>query len=165
MLRLTTRARYGTRFMIDLALQEQGVSVLLKDVAARQDISEGYLEQILPFLRRARLVDARRGHRGGYRLARDPAKITLGEILRALEGELCMSDCLLGGSDCRRADECATRRLWGDVGERITSVLESFSLESIAGLHAAPVGGAGQTRRPHERPEDQQPRKRSGKRR
>ena len=87
-MRVTTRTRYAIRALYDLAFHRRGQSALAKEIAARQQIPLRFLEQILQDLRRAGLIEARRGPHGGYALARPPAEITLADVLRAVRGPL-----------------------------------------------------------------------------
>lgn len=131
MLRLSTKGRYGTRFMIELALRYGKGFVLLKDVAECQDISEGYLEQILPYLKKAGLVNSRRGAHGGYSLAKPPSRITLREVIWALEGDLNVVDCVAAVTLCQKVKFCTSRNVWVEVSKRIEDVLDSFTLQDI----------------------------------
>ena len=130
-MKFSTRARYGMRAMLDLAVNGEGGLVLLKDVAERQCISKRYLEHVVTLLRNNGLVVAERGARGGYRLARRPEEIRLDEIFEALEGEISPVECVRDASICERADECVVRDLWCDVTRAMRGVLEG---ETLAGL-------------------------------
>lgn len=132
---ISTKGRYGTRFMLELALGYGKGLVLLKDIARRQSISEGYLEQIVPSLKAAGLVKSYRGAYGGYTLARDPSKITITEILTALEGSLDLVDCVNRPQKCDRADTCAVRGLWSKVSKKIVDMLDSENLGDLAEKH------------------------------
>ena len=131
MMRLSTKGRYGARLMLDLALHCSESPVLLKDIAKRQEISEGYLEHLLPRLKAAGLVNSSRGAHGGYMLAKKPSKITLKEIVEALEGNLCPVECVVAPSLCQREKMCVTREIWKELGEKISQVLESVTLEDM----------------------------------
>ena len=133
MLKLSTKGRYGTRLMIELASRYGQGLVLLKDIAECQGISNGYLEQILPYLKRAGLVNARRGAHGGYALTKHPSKITLKEIVHALEGDLTVVDCVAETALCSKVKSCKSRNIWVEVSRRIENVLESFTLQDIVG--------------------------------
>mgnify|MGYP000350387371 FL=1 len=117
---ISTRGRYGLRFMIDLA-QNQGMGYIpMKDVAARQGISTKYLEQILPVLTKNKLIEAVHGKGGGYRLVRKPEEYTVGEILRLTENSLTSVACLAdGAASCDRADTCITLDFWKGLGKRL----------------------------------------------
>ena len=92
-MKLSTKGRYGLRALIDLATYSEEEAVSISSIAARQHISEGYLEQLVAKLRKAGLVTSTRGATGGYRLAKDPGQISVGDILRALEGSLEAVEC------------------------------------------------------------------------
>jgi Rrf2 family protein len=124
-LRLTTRTRYAIRALYDLAFHAATAQACLaKEIAERQRIPLKFLEQILQDLRRARLVEARRGPHGGYALARPPAEITLAQVLRAVRGPL--EDLLGIGADATAED--IPTLVWGEVGGRIIEVLEKTTL-------------------------------------
>jgi Rrf2 family protein len=124
-LRLTTRTRYAIRALYDLAFHAATApACLAKEIAERQRIPLKFLEQILQDLRRAGLVEARRGPHGGYALARPPAEITLAQVLRAVRGPL--EDLLGIGADGSAED--IPSLVWGEVGVRIIEVLEKTTL-------------------------------------
>lgn len=133
MFRLSTKGRYGVRAMFDLALHYDEGLVSLKNIAERQEISEHYLEQLIATLKKAGLVKSIRGAQGGYILSREPSKITIGEILRALEGSLSPAECIddVEKVDCPRADFCVTKRVWERVKEAIESVVDSITLQDL----------------------------------
>ena len=135
MLRLSTKGRYGTRVMLELALNYGEGHMLLKDIAKKQDISVGYLEQIMPSLKAAGFVNASRGAHGGYTLARPPSEITLSEVVIALEGPISLVECIHTPEVCDRVDFCVTHELWGEVSEKIESTLRSKSLQDLVDKH------------------------------
>lgn len=130
-MKLSTRARYGTRAILDLAINGNGKLVLLKDIAERQEISKRYLEHMMTLLRNRGLVIAERGASGGYRLARAATEIRMDEVFEALEGELAPVECVRDASVCNRAEECVTRELWTSVTTAMREVLESTTLEDL----------------------------------
>jgi Rrf2 family protein len=130
-MKISTRARYGMRAMLDMASQKDGGLVLLKDIAARQDVSKRYLEHMMTRLRNQGLVVSERGASGGYRLARDPADIRLDEIFEALEGEIAPVECVRDTSACERSEDCVTRDLWCDLAEAMRSVLSGQTLADL----------------------------------
>jgi Rrf2 family protein len=133
MMRLSTKGRYGARLMLELALsydRERG-PVLLKDIAKRQDISQGYLEHLLPPLRAAGLVNSTRGAHGGYTLARAPENITLGEVVQVLEGTMSVAECVTAPEVCPRANLCITRDIWEEISRKIKQALESVTLRDM----------------------------------
>ncbi|MDN5345134.1 MAG: hypothetical protein PWQ18_1248, partial [Clostridia bacterium] len=129
-MKLSTRGEYGLRAMFDLAQHYGEGPIPIKSVAERQDISEHYLEQLIAVLRKAGLVKSVRGAQGGYTLSRDPEEITVGDIIRVLEGPIAPVDCLNvnEGDGCERAETCVTRDIWEKVRDSITDVLDSFTL-------------------------------------
>ena len=131
MMRLSTKGRYGARLMLELALNYGNGRVLLKDIARRQEISEGYLEHLLPPLKAAGLVNSARGAHGGYMLAKAPSKITLREVVQVLEGSLSPVECVDTPSVCQRVRSCVTRDIWKELGEKISHTLESVTLRDM----------------------------------
>ena len=135
-MKLSTRSRYGLRAMVELALQyDQNEPVPLLQIAEKQLISEGYLEQMMTSLRRSGLVRSVRGAHGGYLLSRAPSGITAGEIVRCLEGDLGPTDCVCeddGLDVCTKSASCVTRILWEKVREAMASVLDGTTLEDLS---------------------------------
>jgi len=134
-MRLSTKGRYGVTAMFDLAVHYGEGAIPLKDIAARQGLSEHYLEQLVAPLRRAGLIRSLRGAQGGYLLARRPEAITVGDIIRVLEGQIAPVDCVAADSGsescCERADNCATRAVWCRLRDSINTVLDSFTLADL----------------------------------
>lgn len=131
-MKISTKGRYGLRLMTDLAVYyEQGL-IPLKEIAARQEISEKYLEQIMMQLNRSGLVRSVRGAQGGYRLAKPPEDITAGAVLRVLEGSLSPVDCVDGTQACPRAARCATVSLWLRLKDAVESVVDHTTLADLA---------------------------------
>lgn len=128
---ISTRGRYALRMMLDLAEHQENGHVPLKDVAARQEISKKYLEQIIPILNRADMLVTVRGYQGGYRLTRAPKDYTLGDILRATEGSLAPVTCLDGQNPCSRQADCATLPVWTGLNKVINDYLDSITLQDI----------------------------------
>lgn len=135
MMRLSTKGRYGARIMLELALYYGKGPMLLKDVAKNQEISEGYLEHLLPSLKAAGLVRATRGARGGYTLAKPASEITLKDIVLAMEGSLAPVECIDAPSVCRRVNACVTREVWEELGQKIQETLDATTLEAIVIRH------------------------------
>ena len=133
-MKFSTRARYGMRAMLELALNYGASEPMpLFKIAERQLISEGYLEQMMTVLRKGGLVRSVRGAQGGYLLSREPARITAGEIVRCLEGPLGPTDCVSeeDPETCVRSEYCVTRLLWERVRESMASVLDGTTLEDL----------------------------------
>jgi Rrf2 family protein len=135
MIRLSTKGRYGTRAMLELALSEGNGPVLLREIAQRQGISLKYLEQITPSLKSAGLVNSSRGASGGYFLAKLPERINVKEIVEALEGPLKLVECVGDPGLCRDAGQCDTRDLWDEVSVNISKLLQSRTLADLAQKH------------------------------
>jgi len=132
-MRLSTKGRYALRSMVDLALHVDQSPVTREEIAARQEISADYLAHLFSKLVRAGLVTSVKGPGGGYVLARSPATITAGDIVRAVDESLAPVFCVNGTSQetCHRMDDCVTRLLWRRLGERISEVLDAVALEDL----------------------------------
>ncbi|MCM8831215.1 MAG: RrF2 family transcriptional regulator [Candidatus Omnitrophica bacterium] len=130
-MKISTRARYGTRAMLELALRYGNKPILVKDIAKSQGISRLYLEQLIVSLQRAGLIKTIRGKKGGCVLARSPDKIKLSEVISTLEGSLAPSDCVTNINFCPRANLCVTRDIWIKLYEAIMRVLNSITLEDM----------------------------------
>ena len=136
-MRLSTRGRYGTRLMVDLAQHHAHGPVPLAEIARRQDLSAKYLEQLLILLKGAGLIRSVRGRNGGYMLARKPEKISVGEIVETLEGKLAVVDCVLEPDLCYRSMDCPTRHIWLAMTDVLKKQLFSLSLMDIVGQSAS----------------------------
>ena len=137
---LPTKGRYALRMLIDLAIHRADGFIALKDIAERQNISKKYLEQIVPLLNKADLLKTNRGYQGGYALAKNPDKYTVGEILRVTEGSLCPVSCLqYPVNECPRASECITLPVWEGLYKTITDYLDGVTLQDI--IDNASAGG------------------------
>ena len=131
-MKISTRGRYALRMMLDLAENQGSCVVALKDIAARQDISKKYLEQIIPVLNRAGLLQTSRGFQGGYRLAKVPKDYTVGEILRAAEGGLSPVACLEQSPNaCPRCHKCETLPIWAGLEQVVNEYLDGISLQDV----------------------------------
>ena len=130
-MKISTKGRYGIRATLELSLRYGSGPVMVREISESQEISERYLEQILNTLRTSGLVISTRGAKGGYELAKAPSGITLGDIIRSLEGPLDVVSCT-GNSECERVGECATFYVWNEVKETIENVLDSITLEDLA---------------------------------
>ncbi len=135
MLRLSTKGRYGTRVILELALNYGKGPVLLKDIAKRQEISVGYLEQIIPSLKAAGLISSSRGAHGGYTLAKPPYEITLKEVVSTLEGPLVLAECVKSPNVCNRVNFCVARDLWNELSENLDKTLKSKTLQDLVEKH------------------------------
>lgn len=130
-MKLSTRSRYGVRMMADLADHYGKAPVFLKDIAKREDISEKYLSLIVIPLRSSGLIQSIRGAHGGYILAKPPEEITVQDIYGALEGEICLVDCVKNSDNCSRAYTCPTRDVWSHLSEKIKEALDSVTLADL----------------------------------
>ncbi len=130
-MKLSTRSRYGIRFMLDLANHQDEGFVLLKDSAARQRISEKYLGQIVIHLRNAGLINSARGASGGYALSRNPSQIRLDEAVEALEGPLGIVDCT---DECPATETCATKKIWEGLTLKIREYLAGYTIADLQQL-------------------------------
>lgn len=128
---ISTRGRYALRVMLDLAQQDGNQFTVLSEIAARQQISEKYLESILSILSRAHLVQSLRGRGGGYRLAVDPAQCTVGSILKLTDGSLAPVACLTGRTSCAREQSCLTHPLWSNLHKLIEDYFENITLADL----------------------------------
>ncbi|MCP1111211.1 RrF2 family transcriptional regulator [Ohessyouella blattaphilus] len=130
-MKLSTKGRYGLRAIIDLARFGKEAPVSISSIAARQGISEGYLEQIVALLKKAELVKSVRGAGGGYVLAKEANEISVGDILRALEGDLDAVNCSAEGG-CTVADECVTKYVWRKINDSINHTVDEMLLSKLA---------------------------------
>lgn len=135
-MQISTRGRYGLRAMVDMALHTTEGPLALRVIAERQGISESYLEQVFTSLRKAGLVRASRGAQGGYELGQEAAEITVGQILRALEGPIipvhCVGESNNNASYCEREKLCITRSFWAELRDKINGFLDSVTLQDLA---------------------------------
>ena len=131
-MKTSTKGRYALRLMLDLALNNTGEPIRIKDIAARQEISDKYLEQIISTLNKAGFVKSIRGPQGGYRLTKEPAQYTVGMILRLTEGSLAPVACLEDEvNTCERQDTCATLKLWQMLNTAISDVVDHVTLADL----------------------------------
>ena len=130
---VSTKGRYALRVMIDLAEHQSDKYVPLKEVAARQEISEKYLENILKVLVQNGFLEGLRGKGGGYRLTRSPEQYTVEEILNLTEGNLATVSCLTPGAPtCHRMAECRTYNMWKGLDEMISDYFSKITLADLA---------------------------------
>lgn len=131
-MRISTRGKNAIRIMLDLAVYNNGEPIKVKDIAARQNISEKYLEQIVAALHKASLVKSVRGSRGGYVLSCLPSEYTVGRILKSVEGNMSPADCVgENGVECESKGTCVSFRLWERLDAAINGVLEGITLEDM----------------------------------
>lgn len=132
-MKISTRGRYALRMMVDLAMAPEGEFVTIKSIAARQEISDKYLEQIITMLSRAGYVKSARGSSGGYKLAMPAKDYTVGMILRLIEGSLvpvaCMED---DPNECPRCQKCAALDIWQQISDAVSRVVDNVTLAELA---------------------------------
>jgi Rrf2 family protein len=133
MIRLSTKGRYGTRLMLNLARHygNGNDAVILKHISEDERISIRYLEQIIIPLKINRLVKSIRGAGGGYTLARRPEDIKLSEILHALEGNCCLVECVEDGTYCEHTSDCPTYEIWKGATELLKDYFDALTLKDV----------------------------------
>lgn len=131
-MKISTRGRYSLRMMIDLAQHYNEGYIALKDISARQNISKKYLEQIIPFLNRSSLLNANKGHMGGYQLAKHPSEITVKEILESAEGSLTPVSCMDNNPNlCENCNNCLTLPIYEGLYNIISNYLNGITLQDV----------------------------------
>lgn len=134
-MKLSTKSTYGLRAILDIALDNKNSAVSIMDISKREDISVSYLEQLLNRLRREGLVRSVRGPKGGYLLSKKPDKITIGDVVRILEGDISPVYCITPRKDskniCDRSKSCATKVVWGKLAKAMSDCLESMTIEDL----------------------------------
>ena len=130
-MKLSTRSRYGTRLMLDMAQHYHDGPIHLSDVAKRQDVSVKYLEQIIIPLKKGGYIESLRGPKGGHILARPPEEITVKEIVAVLEEGTSLVECCDDSAVCQRSNICATRLLWKEVSEAMFDRLQAITLADL----------------------------------
>lgn len=133
MIKLSTKGRYGTRLMLNLALHYYNGTkpVIIKNVSEDEEISVCYLEQIIIALKIHKLVKSIRGPGGGYILAREPSKIKLLEIIEALEGPICLVDCVIDSDYCHRTPICSTHEIWKEATFLLKDYFQKKTLQDL----------------------------------
>jgi Rrf2 family protein len=137
MIRLSTKGRYGTRLLLNLALKYANGSkaVILKSISEEEGLSIRYLEQIIIPLKINKLVKSVRGAGGGYTLYRSPSDVRLTEVLRALEGNCCLVECVEDDTACDRRPRCATFEVWKGATEVLKAYFDSLTLQDLVVIH------------------------------
>ncbi len=133
-MKLSTKGIYGLRAMVDLVVHSGDNPVSISSIAKRQNISENYLEQLIAKMRKSGLVESQRGAGGGYIVTKDPKDISVGDILRALEGDLYLVDCPganANGGECQTSDLCVSKYVWDRVNTAINTTFESITLHEL----------------------------------
>lgn len=132
-MKISTRGRYGLRALVDLAVHGGEETISLSSIAGRQQISVSYLEQLIPKLRNAGLVNSIRGAQGGYVLAKPANEISVGDVLRALEGDLRPVDCaeLIKDQECSGSDYCVTKYVWQKINDSINETVDNIMISEL----------------------------------
>lgn len=132
-MKFTTRGIYGLRAMIDLAINKNQDPISIKSISERQNISENYLEQIIAVLKSNGFVKSSRGAKGGYSLNKKPKDISVGDILRVLEGDLNPVDCIILNDEkqCEDSDLCVSKYVWKRISDSINEVVDSITLKDL----------------------------------
>lgn len=136
-MKLSTKGRYGLQAMFELALHYGEGPVPLKSIAESQGISDHYLEQLIAVLKKNGLVTSVRGAQGGYLLTNTPDKITVGDVIRILEGDISPADCTSENQakKCLKEDSCVTKIVWIKIRDSINSVIDSITLQNMVDDH------------------------------
>ncbi|NLJ91164.1 MAG: RrF2 family transcriptional regulator [Clostridiales bacterium] len=129
-MKVSTKGRYGLRAIIDLILNSNGQNVPLVTIAERQDISKNYLEQVFSSLRNAGIVSSTKGAQGGYYLADKPSNITVGDVLRVLEGDLSVVSSDLDIQE-NPIEDCIHRYVWDKVDSKVYEIIDGITLEDL----------------------------------
>ena len=127
-MKISTKGRYALRVMIDLAINNNGTFISLKEISERQGISNKYLEQIISLLNKAGFLETARGNNGGYKLVKNPEEYKVGEILRATEGDLAPIYCLTEEGECEKQQNCRTFSFWKGLDDVINDYVDSKTL-------------------------------------
>lgn len=131
-MKLSTKGRYAVMAMVDIGQQGGAKPISLADIAARQDISQEYLEQLFGKLRRAGLVDSARGPGGGYRLAREAEEIAVADIIAAVDEPMRVTRCEGDAIDgCVKGERCCTHDLWSSIGRQVNTFLANITLGDV----------------------------------
>lgn len=133
-MKLSTKGRYGLRAVLDLAVHMEDEAVALSQIAERQGISMNYLEQLIAKLKKAGIVTSIRGAQGGYKLGKPAEELSVGDILRALEGDLSPVDCsevISGDGICSNADLCVTKYVWKRISDSINHAVDGIMLSEL----------------------------------
>lgn len=135
-MKISTKGRYGLKAMFDLSMYYGDGPIALSAIAERQSISLNYLEQLISPLRKGGFVKSIRGAHGGYMLAKDPTEISVGDILRVLEGPIAPADCVsIESEECCNADHCVTKVIYERIRDAVNEVVYSISLQDMLDDH------------------------------
>ena len=131
-MKISTKGRYGLRFMMDITLHATQKTIALKDVAQRQNISEKYLWQVIKPLKQAGFIKTIRGAKGGFALALPPEKITVNDIVSVLEGNPLIIECAASPGACPRSADCAAREMWKTLADTLAEAMRGITLQMLA---------------------------------
>ncbi|MBG0775436.1 MAG: RrF2 family transcriptional regulator [Desulfovibrionaceae bacterium] len=134
-MKLSTRSRYGTRMVLDIAIHGHDGPVRISDISKRQGVSVKYLEKLIRPLKKAKYIKSRRGPKGGHMLARPAEGITVGEVVRLLEGDLALVECVVNGKVCTSSEDCLTRQIWIDASQAMYAKLDAVTFAELASSH------------------------------
>jgi Rrf2 family protein len=129
--KFSTKTRYGIRAMLEIASSPGEGGVFQKDISLKQDISNKYLDQIINNLKIAGLVINVHGKKSGYKLAKDPSSISMYDIYRAFDRDICVIDCIDTQFICKRQKTCIVKSFWTGLNSRITDYFKSISLQDL----------------------------------
>ena len=129
-MKVSTKGRYGLRIMMDVAAHRADGLVAIKEIAARQDITVKYAEQIMLLLVRAGLLRGERGAQGGYALVKEPCEYVVGDILRSIEGDWAPVQCV-HGADCALKEHCSTAHFWNGLYKVVNDYFDKFTLQDL----------------------------------
>ncbi len=131
-MKISTQGRYGLRALVDLAEHEEKNAIPLREISRRQDISERYLEQLFAKLRKAGIIESVRGAYGGYKLKKEPEEITVGDVLRILEGYIVPVYCTgKAPESCKMQGDCVTHEVWEELRKKVVEVVDSITLADL----------------------------------
>lgn len=128
MYQLSTKGRYGTRFLYQLAKNHGNGPMALRQIAKNEDLPVKYLEQIIPIFKKAKLITSVRGPHGGYLLLKEPSEINIKTVLELLEGNLSPVGCLISSVNCKRSRTCAAQTVWRELEKKIHETLRDITL-------------------------------------
>ena len=130
-MKLSTRSRYGTRMVLNLAENYNEGPVQIGQIAKQLEVSVKYLEQLIIPLKKAALIKSVRGPKGGHKLAKPPEEVTVGDIVRILEGGIDLSDCIADPKICQNTESCVTRSLWQEATDAMYDKLDSTTFADM----------------------------------
>ncbi|MBN2239387.1 MAG: Rrf2 family transcriptional regulator [Dehalococcoidales bacterium] len=130
-MKISTKGRYGTRALVELAMRDSNEPMLLRNIAAKQDISLAYLEHVISPLIAGGILRSTKGPKGGISLNRKPEDIKLSDVIRLLEGSVAPSDCVDNPEVCDRADTCAARDIWCELKSALENILSSTTIQDL----------------------------------